>query len=263
MPAPPKDTPEYERWIRNLSESHKRSKKVQKMLRDRNRSPEHKRHLSRIQQMTRKPLKQGYCQLTEDLAYIVGVLMGDGHLAKDRIILNSVDAEFVGAFYETIQRQFGRSASIYQVPAVRKVSPSNGKTYLCQPQVRLQFASVEAVTFLEGVRSSDWVSRLPVKYKIAWLRGIWDSEGSITKAKVKNHWMVAFAIRNETLAALYQQTLAEALSITATLTKSKNQMWVVYFGKLHDVVRFYHGVQPTIQRKRARFEEAEDFGKTA
>ncbi len=93
---------------------------------------------------------------------------------------------------------------------------------------------------------------LPLELKIPWLRGLWDSEGSICWSGYK--CCVALGMKNEDCVFLYSSIL-EMMGIH-TRPRVYDQVWFVTFAGLSDVVRFYSLVQPIIKRKRHLFDQA-------
>ncbi len=173
-----------------------------------------------------------------ELAYIVGVVVGDGHLSREgKVVQHVKDWEFADAFGDALEKQFGGHIS--------KFGTGDG----C---LRVQLASHIATDFLRSIISPDWVMSLPPELKISWLRGLWDSEGSISWSG--NKCCVALGMMNEQCVFLYSSIL-ELMGIH-TRPHVYNRVWTVTFAGLSDVVRFYGLVQPTIKRKRHLFDQA-------
>lgn len=198
--------------------------------------------------------KAGYMEVTEDLAYIVGVIMGDGTLTHGMLKLAVVDRDFATTFKTAVEQQFGISCSVREAPPFTAVR--NGHVYLFQAQVIVTLHCVHVMNFLRTIVSSKWVRALPSGHKIAWLRGAWDSEGSINWSGTS--WVVRFSVRSRTFAKLFRDVLKEACTIEPRFSYyAKGDMWRLAVSQLNDVVRFYLITKPTIRRKCIRFEEAQ------
>lgn len=237
--------------VRSQSEAARMSKKCSKARKE-------------IGLQNRIALLPMYHETTDGLAYIVGVLMGDGYLSKGQVVgLNVTDQEFAQAFASALATQFGRVSSVkpYRPKSVLTMIKGGIRAGSLITSKRLQHRvklhSVEAAQFLERIRSKDWVFRLTKGQRISWLRGAWDSEGSIYRRTDSNTWVVQFSVKEGWFGRLFARVLAESVGIIAGVAhyESDNQ-WHISFARLPDVVRFFDIVQPTIQRKRERFEQA-------
>jgi len=196
------------------------------------------------------PLKKGFDETTNDLAYIVGTLMGDGHLDRHRGVfsLGSIDREFTNAFASAVLRQFGRTPHFEEYPASRMKTG-----YLRQPQTRAVFYSRPAHTFLRTICNEKWVRNLSYEQSLAWVRGAWDSEGSVSRI-TSDRLRVKFGVKNETFARLYKEALEDALDFqTLHLYHLSSGIWCVDLWNGTDIQRFFESVKPTIERKRKIF----------
>ena len=204
------------------------------------------------------PLRRGFGTATEGLGYIVGVSMGDGYLGKYEIRLQTVDREFAQAFGDAVGRQFGRVPSLRDKPGGPWISPINGKTYIRDSTTNALLVSKPAADFLRSVMNEDWVRGLPRKGKLGWLRGIWDSEGSITRDRKGPYWRVLFSVGDERIARTYVDVLRELTGIDIPLHyEAGRRQWHCSFGRIESVVKFFRIVEPTIGRKRSHFARAE------
>lgn len=182
--------------------------------------------------------------------------MGDGWLRKDGIAMSTTDVEFASAFDDAIRAHFHRPPRWKSYGSTWMIGPNDGRRYRRRPHVTVLFRSRPASSFLASIRNKAWIEALSKANKIAWLRGLWDAEGSITKQLRGNSWSVRFHNKDFGLASLYRKILSEVVGISGTLYREKDDMWIVRFGKLPDVVTFLKVVSPTILRKRERFEQA-------
>lgn len=210
-------------------------------------------------------LKMGYTRPTEDLAYIVGVVMGDGYLDKYDIRLETVDREFAEAFSRCLASQFGRRGSVSRGGGRLITSPLNGKTYRNRRTFRFTLVSGAASSFLRRLKKAAWILSLTRRAKLAWLRGIWDSEGWISRrALARSHqWTVGFGVMDAEVARLYSKVLLSTTKIRPKQRKDLTRnMRVFVFSRLEEVVGFYRLVNPTIRRKCREFLRASRYFET-
>lgn len=205
-----------------------------------------------------KPLKIGFNLPTEDLAYIVGVLMGDGWFRPNAVGLATIDREFSDAFTRALVRQFGRTVKHWVTPSKPMHDPRTGKMYISKRQFVVLMFSIEAKRFLETILTLDWIRGLGKTQKAAWIRGLWDSEGNIYERKHNFGWEVGLTSSDKDTVYLYCELLQEIGGIQSHIYRrtDRDSLWNVRFGCIDAVVRFYGVVQPTIRRKLERFERA-------
>ena len=196
--------------------------------------------------------KENYTEITHELAYIIGVLMGDGYLHKQGIGLQSIDKEFCDKFAECLKIQFGLPIGFYNAKPHIYHEKSNSKDYQCKASYIVRLNSVIILQFIQQIKTHDWVLALPKELKVDWLRGLWDSEGHID-----NNKQCALTSKDKTLINLYQQILKESTGIDSKLTTSGIGMTRCYLSA-KDCIKFYDIVQPTIQRKRDIFESIKE-----
>jgi hypothetical protein len=109
---------------------------------------------------------------------------------------------------------------------------------------------------MRRIENDAWVRGLSRKNKIAWIRGAWDSEGSVSVNNSDDRFLnVNFAVKDKEFARLFRDMLREAAGIKSTMSFVGVQ-WKVSICNTADTLKFYEIVQPTIQRKRAKFEGA-------
>ncbi len=227
-------------------------------------SPSARAHISSLGRANAIPVKPGYRELSKTLAYIVGVVMGDGYLGKYDVRLDTIDLEFARAFRMTLIRKFGRKPTLNRKREHEMVSPINGKTYLCKPYFNFTLVSKATVDFLSSIQTEAWVRSLPLEYKIDWLRGIWDAEGAVSrswKGKARS-WRVGFFNTEERIARLFADLVEEVTGIHLSIRYGQGpgwSVWTVGFGRLPDVVKFADILAPTIRRKQREFKRAKVY----
>ena len=214
-------------------------------------------HIRKLGNANALRLKPRWRRRSVSLAYLLGVLMGDGCLAKNSVVLETIDREFADLFAGCLERQFGRKPSIYRRPGGPWLSNLNGKTYVRRPYLRAELCSREAVRFLKSIKYAHWVRSLSKPLLTAWLRGMWDSEGCIYQVTQTKLWAVCFVNTDSVLANLFAEGLLKVARISAIPHRSKGSaLWSIRIWRQDAIVRFFDIVQPTIRRKRRRFELA-------
>lgn len=207
------------------------------------------------------PLPSNYMESTDDLAYIVGVLMGDGHIStQNLIVLGTVDKEFAEAFRLALGRWLNRKIPELRCYEVGKVKFPDGKLHSCRPVFIASVGSRPASEFLKSLLSmaTTWVRTLPVNFQLSWLRGIWDSEGCIINHRNAGNRLIFGTIDLE-LTELYREILKTSCGIETALVRSprkppRSTMWYACSYQKERCIEFFKLVQPTVIRKRVIFE---------
>ncbi|KKK52896.1 hypothetical protein LCGC14_3100300, partial [marine sediment metagenome] len=193
-----------------------------------------------------KDIVTDYKQITPELVYIIGVLMGDGYFTKYGIGLETIDKEFTDEFERCIKVQFGLKSSTYYNEKEPLVDWRNGKTYKRKPTYMLRCGSKVVKDFLQELFNYLFVETLDKQLKIHFLRGLWDSEGCYSK--VANQ--VLFYTKNENTIKIYSNIIKNVLNLKGRYYKQKyNNVYKYYFGRKLQVQKFFNVVKPTIQRK--------------
>jgi len=192
-----------------------------------------------------KPLQNK--DIDRDLAYILGVLMGDGHLSQRRTVLSAIDKEFVENFKDSLERWSKYKARFFS----RNIKVS-GKIKRRKIQWVCYLDSVEIEKFLKSFNISDL--RKP-EYKVYFIRGFFDSEGSFSKdyeliAYNKDYGKVKFV--NKLLNDLGLDNRIKKY----TVKNIKDDSILYYYLKVIGRARylFYQKIGFSIQRKQRRME---------
>ena len=189
-------------------------------------------------------LRPGWNETTPELAEIVGMLWGDGWTTARGTLGLAIKAEdraFPERQKSLWRKQFGLSASMGETGGM----------------IQIQMNSRPIAEFLRSI-NVEWVKFLERDSLLAWIRGVWDSEGSISKNKEENTWRVQWVSCDHEFALLYAWVLENSLAVKAKcLGPYKQGDYRVTFSHLQDVVRFYQEVNPTIPRKRSKFKAAQ------
>jgi hypothetical protein len=199
-------------------------------------------------------LKKGHYKITNDLAYIIGVMFGDGYIVTNQGIgLETIDGDFIKEFNKAVFNQFGLRGRLYKTKPRQLKDWRNGKIYTTKPTTILRIGSIILHDYIIKVKSLNFPNKLTKIQKISFLRGLWDSEGSVWTS---GHTCgVQFTHNCLELCQLYQKLLEETTGITSKIgIHAKQGNYYVYF-YVRDYIRtFYDIIQPTIQRKRKIFE---------
>jgi intein-encoded DNA endonuclease-like protein len=109
--------------------------------------------------------------LTPELAYVLGVLKGDGYFCGDKrsIALKATDKEFVAEFKRCLEKQFG-----YTVPMYYRAYSHAWIAQLCSKAIYEFLLNFD----IEQITNAD------PTIKVAFLRGFADSEGSVAKQNI-------------------------------------------------------------------------------
>lgn len=199
-------------------------------------------------------IKENYEKMTSNLSYIMGVMLGDGYItASSGIGLESIDKDFVDKFNESIIHQFGIKSKIYHTKKSPLLDWRNGKTYKRSDTYILRASSVLLRDFIKRFKSEFNPNELNKNMKIYFLRGLWDSEGSVNQSGFTN--TVNFTHNTKELCQLFQSILMEVAGIKTKMRLKPQGNYVLYFYRKEYIKAFYDIIKPTIKRKRAIFEK--------
>ena len=112
--------------------------------------------------------------LTIELAYVLGVLKGDGHASQRRVILSAIDKEFVLEFKRNLEKWSGYNSRFYS-----RLIKAEGKIKNRKLQWVCYLDSVEIERFLNGFDCNKIEGD---SKKIQFIKGFFDSEGSFSKS---------------------------------------------------------------------------------
>ena len=200
-----------------------------------------------------KALREGHEDLTTDLAYILGVCEGDGHISipQRRVILSATDLDFVLNFKESLERWSGFSARFKErelkLPEYIK---SRKKQFLCY------IDSKNAAVLLKGFDQKK-IKETSIEIKASFIKGFFDSEGSVTK----NGAVLAFNTKEEILVLVKDLLLSLGIKsniatykLNNPLTKAKEYKILTISG-YENKEGYYQKVGFSIRRKREKLKE--------
>jgi intein-encoded DNA endonuclease-like protein len=196
---------------------------------------------------------------SEDLAYIIGALLGDGYTYEDGdnyvIRLRAKDKEFVEDFGRRLANVLGREPIRPRKDAGKYIAEAKSKTLykLLRKPVDLK-------------RIKKYVEHCP-KCTAAFLRGLFDSEGYVSK----NGYIYLYNTNYEVL--VYAQRLLRRFGIESTgpwpavqkgttmhdprtgkQYKTKKDCYYIYI-RAESLPKFYRHIGFTIPRKQKRLED--------
>ena len=191
--------------------------------------------------------------LTEELAYVLGVVYCDGHVSikQRKVILSATDKDFVLNFKNNLEKWSNFKARFYSRNLKK---PDYIKTR------KLQYVSYidskEASMFLKKFNANDLLNATD-KIKASFLMGCFDSEGCVFKDKSGLAWYNT----NYNLTILINKLL-KSLNIYPTIIvrklsgignfKTNKYYYTLSVYKKESIINFYKYIRFSIQRKQER-----------
>jgi hypothetical protein len=202
-----------------------------------------------------RQLNDGHDRITNELAYIVGVLYGDGYIIKaGGVGLETVDEEFAEEFGRCLKVQFGLSLNKYYNKKKPLKDWRNGKIYQRNNTYVVRMLSVNLRDFLTKIQTFEFIDKLNRDQKVLFLRGLWDSEGSVYSSGSVNG--VSFTHKTKELCDVYADLVNELCGFRPKIRQNmySYEIFKAYFYKKEYIRKFYYTVNPIIYRKRVKFE---------
>jgi len=184
-----------------------------------------------------------------DLAYILGVTLGDGWVGEKKVGLNVTDKEFAEAFKEALQ-------SIGLSPTM--------KFYREQWLVRAY--NTDFAKWFKSIKLKD-IEQIVSPFKGAFIRGFYDSEGAlITHTKKSGIYKYVELYNTDKNLLLLNQSLLDTLGLHSTLSMrqvigekgildngraivSQKDRYTLRVCRQTDVKKFLEETEPNIERK--------------
>lgn len=196
--------------------------------------------------ITQYKLPQHTKSLTKEMAYIFGVLIGDGYFLYCQFRLDTIDKEFRDYFSKIVEKWAGKS--------VREREFRNGKSYFYQSI----FHSKEAYEFFTLLRENklkfiDKILDSNDKIKTYFVKGFSDSEGSIAA----DHRLIRIYNTDKELLERVRNVL---ISLEFDPNKmhirlSTDKTYELGIKSSENIKLFYHKIGFTIKRKQERLEK--------
>ena len=202
-----------------------------------------------------KRLPKDASKMTKELAYILGVVIGDGHVSvsQRRVILSATDEDFVYEFKKSLEKWSGFKARFFS----RYIKPSNGIK-----RRKLQYVSYidskEASLFLKKFNLYSLLNESEM-VRSAFLKGFFDSEGYAALEDIK---VQCSNINRMTI--ILVKKLLNSLSIDSRINFSKTRkignyeagkmVYILSLYKQKSVLDYYNKIGFSIGRKQRRLE---------
>ena len=207
-----------------------------------------------VERKPRKKVKESAYEISKELAYIVGVLLGDGSLIytrTKRFCLRTIDWDFAIYTYAMLKEWCGIEPKIYEIKGGERLFP-NGVLSKTKNSFVVALHSKEAVEILKRYSEDySWIFDQPEDFRIAFIKGLWDSEGTIT-----DPYTISWCNTNKKLVETYAKLLA-SVGIKARIFKRPDrELYDVKIFRKKDVIKFYKKIGITIKRKRDKLLKA-------
>ena len=187
--------------------------------------------------------------LSPELAYILGVMYGDGHFGKGQIRLGTKDKEFIDYFVDVVEKWCGKRASISEMK-------KNEKPYF---ECYLTWKSAKEF-IVDLIKEREEVPKTVInsknkKIKSMFIKGFYDSEGSIIdnpKGKVIRGYNTKIIILNQIKKMMVELGFNESRTILRKHdNRSKNKpVYAIIISTKEGFKRFYDLIGFTINRKQ-------------
>ena len=200
-------------------------------------------------------------KLTKEKAYILGVLAGDGYFSygsmrrkyPGTIGLSATDKEFVDEFASCLEQVYGLKSSRFT---------KGKKAHNRKPSYVAEIYSVEVAKdmFSYGVNfgSKSWmvpeaIKRAQLEIKRSYLRGFFDSEGTVYFRENRDRYVAAFSTNLEGL-----KKIGKLLAGIEIESKISQEAWYykIKISKRENLRKFAELVGFTIKRKMRKLEQA-------
>jgi len=192
---------------------------------------------------------------SDDFWYIIGVLHGDGYITGNKICLETIDFDFAQSFKKCL-------SNIGIHPRIDKlIRNDNLHTY---KKGFIYRTSANSLFFVENYKKIKLkgIKVLPKKYKIAFLRGLFDSDGCLAQRKNYKKNGICKGIsaqitsKNHNFLKFIEKIISDIgfESRTYRCDNSKgycgelSHLWIL--GTSMDKVNFIRAIEPNIKRKR-------------
>ena len=182
-----------------------------------------------------------------DAAYLMGVLTGDGCLTiRNRIILSAADSEIIDRAQDIARNVLGAT-----------FSKTNSRPY--DYEIRNAEAKARLIswglseTYAEGKRIPEWIRIAPKEYVVAYLRGLFDTDGS-----AESRGNINITSASGTLIEDMQTMLLNIGIVARSYNRKKkyngkNQFYLSIYGDF--VEQFRREIGFTVKRKSVALEK--------
>jgi len=202
-----------------------------------------------------KKLNPSAYQSNENLAWLIGYLLGDGYLTTGWVIGSKTKDTDLKDFYIKKFREwsgFNENNFLVHQEERKYNDEKKRKVYTCRKIWVVRVCSKEAWEFLKKFKDNPLHS-LEFFPKECWkfiLKGLWDAEGSITSRKGNNRIVVGFSNSNEEILKLYEK-ICLTLGFHPKLAKGNGGKAINIYS-LAEILDFVDEIGITIARKRKK-----------
>lgn len=177
-----------------------------------------------------KPLPESAYAPTHELGYILGVLSGDGNLQKTasgnyNIRLQTVAPEFAGRFKTCLERWLGKPVwiRVYLYASGFNPTPRNRYIIIGSSKQAYQFLKSTGASGTRTWRVPALVKNGGRSIKAGYLRGLFDSEGSLAPDRIRIYSSNLNGLEDA------QKILLES-GIECKIAPIRNQWYLVIYG---------------------------------
>jgi intein-encoded DNA endonuclease-like protein len=210
-------------------------------------------------ELATKRLPENAKIISEDLAYILGVCYGDGHISisQRRVILGVTDQDFALKFKEVIERWSGFNARFF--------------TLMPKPDEFRKNLKLQYHVYIDSKEAADFLFKFNInlildcnnKTKSEFIKGFFDSEGFVANPLKNKRIVRCFNTKYDLI--LLIKKLLDSLSIENTISKThymlkinnelvKKNYYSINICRKESIINFYNYVGFNIYRKQQRLE---------
>jgi len=186
---------------------------------------------------------------SEDLAYVVGVILGDGYAnnvgTNYRVMLNVRSVEFANSFSSALAR-LGFRPKVYRILG-KKGRYSNKEFYVCQAN------SAKFVRWFRRSSLADIEKRILLtnQFKIKFLKGIYESEGSLSWRPNLRNYHIYISNTDYELICLVKNLLNE-LGFSPTIPNpskfpNRKDLYTCRLNRKSEIKQFLNQINPSIK----------------
>lgn len=201
-------------------------------------------------------------EFDSDLARLIGYLIGDGYLAKDRIEFVNNDIEIINDFKELVRRFFGIHGKELRERHEKGVVRLYFRDKKVVKEIRDYFIKDSGESITSGVKKiPDFLLRAGNDCISSVLAGLYDTDGSIRK----DIMVIEFCSKNKELVNQMQGLLLRfgiqskikkrMCCASNTENKIKREYYYLYIYGVNNLKKFYNNVSLKIGYKRGILEE--------
>jgi hypothetical protein len=194
-----------------------------------------------------KQLPQSAHKMSPELAYVLGVMLGDGTMSNYSLRLIVKDKDFALKFKQKLEKWNGYSIEL------KRVSEKRYKKHYWKVIFHSKKACKILKKYKENIRKI--MLNAPRKCQIAFLEGLYDSEGYVSL--IKHGKRIFFCNTKKRLVKLVCHLLSY-FKIETSINKHKTAHQDIYYSitsKRENVLQFYKYIHFSIARKQDRLNQ--------